>query len=222
MANRIPVPEVSVILPVYNRAEYLQRSVGSVLRQSFTNWELIAVDDGSVDDSYEILKEYQDNNTKIKIIRQNNMKLPLSRNAGIYAAKGKYITFLDSDDEYKENHLLERVNYMNNHPEIDLIRGGADIIGNQYVRDKNDLNKFIHLSKCTIGATFFGRRDVFLALKGFREIQYSEDSDFWERAEKIFTTAKIYFKTYNYYRNVPDSITNSISPSLEILEDKSE
>lgn len=220
MVNQLSIPTVSVILTVYNRADYLDRSIGSLLSQSFKDWELIAIDDGSDDDSYEILKEYLWENKNIKIIRQSNMKLPLSRNTGILASTGKYITFLDSDDEYKTDHLLNRVNFMNNHPGIDLIRGTVDIVGNEYVRDKEDLKRFIHLSECKIGATFFGRRDVFLTLKGFKNIEYSEDSDFWERAEKLFNTTKVPFNTYIYHRDDPDSITNKISRNLERMSDK--
>ena len=66
------------------------------------------------------------------------MKLPLSRNRGIKESSGKFITFLDSDDEYEKDHLLKRIEYMNAHPEVDLIHGGVEIIGNEYVRDKDN------------------------------------------------------------------------------------
>lgn len=202
-------PEVSVILSVFNREQYLQRCIDSLLGQSYQNWELIAIDDGSEDNSFEILMEYQSNYPGINIIRHKNMKLPLSRNKGIMASKGKFITFLDSDDEYTQDHLLKRVQYLNNHTEVDMIQGGVDIIGNEYVRDKNNPLKLIHLSECTIGATFFGRRYVFIMLNGFRNLEYSEDSDFLERAEKCFHVEKVDFNTYKYYREAPDSITNN-------------
>jgi glycosyltransferase involved in cell wall biosynthesis len=207
-------PEVSVILTVFNREQYLKRCIGSLLTQSFKNWELIAVDDGSEDNSFEVLKEYQAHYPGIFIIRHNNMKLPLSRNKGIMASKGKYITFLDSDDEYARDHLLKRVEYMNNHPEVDMLRGGVDIIGSEYVRDKNNPTRLIHLSECSVGATFFGRRNVFLMLNGFRNLEYSEDSDFLERAEKCFNIKKVNFNTYKYYRETPDSITNNYYRSI--------
>ena len=207
-------PEVSVILSVYNREKYLNRCINSLLAQSFTNWELIAIDDGSEDNSFELLKEYQLLHHNIHIIRHQNMKLPLSRNKGILASKGKYITFLDSDDEYTEDHLIKRVEYLNNHPDIDMIRGGVHIIGNEYVRDKNNPLNLIHLSKCTIGATFFGKRNVFLMLNGFRNLDYSEDSDFLDRAELCFRVEKVDFKTYKYYREIPDSITNNYYKSI--------
>jgi glycosyltransferase involved in cell wall biosynthesis len=207
-------PEVSVILSVFNREQYLKRCIDSLLRQSFKNWELIAIDDGSEDNTFEMLKEYQLFHQGIQIIRHKNMKLPLSRNKGIFASRSKYITFLDSDDEYTKDHLLKRVEYLNNHPEVDMIRGGVHIIGNEYVRDKDNPLKLIHLSECCIGATFFGRRNVFLTLNGFQNLNYSEDSDFLERAEKCFKVEKVDFNTYKYYREVPDSITNNYFKSV--------
>ena len=207
-------PEVSVILSVYNREKYLNRCINSLLAQSFANWELIAIDDGSEDNSFELLKEYQLLHPNIHTIRHQNMKLPLSRNKGILASIGKYITFLDSDDEYAEDHLIKRVEYLNNHPDVDMIRGGVHIIGNEYVRDKNNPLNLIHLSECTIGATFFGKRHVFLMLNGFRNLDYSEDSEFLDRAELCFNVIKVNFNTYKYYREAPDSITNNYYKSI--------
>jgi hypothetical protein len=95
-----------------------------------------------------------------------------------------------------------------------MIRGGVHIIGNEYVRDKNNPLKLIHLSECTVGATFFGRRYVFLMLNGFRNLEYSEDSDFLDRAELCFHVEKVDFNTYKYYRESPDSITNNYYKSI--------
>jgi|CZKP01.1.fsa_nt_gi glycosyltransferase involved in cell wall biosynthesis len=79
-------PEVSLILTVFNRAQYLKRCINSLLGQSYKNWELIAIDDGSDDNSFEVLKEFQINYPDINLIRHENMKLPLSRNKGIMAS----------------------------------------------------------------------------------------------------------------------------------------
>ncbi len=207
-------PEVSVILTVYNRAKYLGRCIDSLLNQTFTNWELIAIDDGSTDNSFEILNTYRTAYQNIKVLQHQNMKLPLSRNKGIKISSGKYITFLDSDDEYEKDHLQKRVDYLENHPGIDLIHGGVNIIGDEYVRDKNNPKTFIHLSKCTIGATFFGKRNIFLDLNGFKNLKYSEDSEFLERAEKHYRVKKVDFNTYRYHRDVPDSLTNTYAPEL--------
>lgn len=148
---------VSVILTVFNRENYLRRSIDSLLAQSFCEWELIAIDDGSEDNSFNILKEYENLFKSIKIFKQKNMKLAFSRNRGIKLSSGDFITFLDSDDEYETDHLLLRMNYVNDHPDVEFIHGGVKIIGDEFVRDKNNPFGFVHLSECTIGATFLGK-----------------------------------------------------------------
>ena len=208
----IRTPMVSVILTVYNRDQSLRRSLNSLIAQTFRNWELIAIDDGSTDDSLVILEEYAGLFNNIKVFTQKNMKLAFSRNRGILLSRGDYITFLDSDDEYKENHLARRLEFMERNHETDLIHGGVKITGDEFVRDKNNRFCFIHISECTVGATFFGKRYVFEALNGFKENIYSEDSEFLMRAEKSFNVKKVHFPTYIYHREIADSITHNYVP----------
>ena len=207
-----PIHEVSVILTIYNRENYIKRCIESIIAQKFKDWELIAIDDGSEDNSYKIMKNYASQYNNIDVYRQENRKLAISRNRGISLATTKYLTFIDSDDEYAEDHLERRIKFMKSNPYIDLIHGGTKIIGNEFVRDKDNPDKFIHLSKCTIGGTFFGKTEVFKKLNGFRNISYSEDSDFLERAEKLFNVRKVNFETYIYHRELEDSITNTYVP----------
>lgn len=197
-------------MPVYNRYDYLQRAIESVLNQNYINWELIAVDDGSEDYSFHVLEQYEAQLTKIKVIYQNHQGLPAARNNGIKNSSGSLITFLDSDDELTEDHLKIRVDYLNQNPDVDFLHGGVEIIGNEFVPDKDNPNKLIHLSQCTIGATFFGKRNVFEQLKGFNDLTYSEDSEFLQRVEQYFKVNKVTFPTYIYHRETPDSITNTI------------
>jgi hypothetical protein len=117
---------------------------------------------------------------------------------------------LDSDDEFTKDHLEVRVKYLHENPEIDIIHGGVKIIGNEFVPDKENPKKIIHLSQCTIGATFFGKQNVFIELGGFKDIPYSEDSEFLERVMKTYQVMKVDFPTYVYHRETPDSITNTI------------
>ena len=204
-------PLVSVIMATYNRSGLLQRSIPSFINQIFKDCELIVVDDGSNDNSFEIVNHYMKHHENIRYIKHSNRKLSLSKNVGIAASAGKYIAFLDSDDEYQPDYLEKRVKYMANNPRVDLIEGGASIIGDRYVKDKNDLSRKIHLSLCIIGPTFFGKKEVFVSLNGFdRNIFYSEDSEFWERAEKKYCLKKVYLPGYIYYRDTADSICNNI------------
>jgi len=204
-------PIVSVIMATYNRAGYLSRSISSFLNQTFKNAELIIIDDGSDDDTFNVVNEFLKTRENIRYLKHSNRKLSLSKNAGIAIAAGKYIAFLDSDDEYKADYLEKRVRFMETNQSVDLIEGGAIIIGDPFVKDKNDLSKKIHLYDCHIGPTFFGKSEVFMKLGGFdKDIVYSEDSVFWEKAEKVFTVKKIDVSGYLYYRDTPGSICNTV------------
>lgn len=98
----------SIIIPTYNRAHILPRTIASVLTQTYTNWECIIVDDGSTDNTKELIASYTD--PRITYIYQTNAERSAARNNGICHAQGEYICFLDSDDEYLPEHLevLER------------------------------------------------------------------------------------------------------------------
>ncbi len=93
------MPEISVIIPIYNSQAFLRECIDSVLAQSFTNWQLILVDDGSTDDSLALCRDYAVNDRRIKVITKTNGGLSSARNAGLDVAKGDYVFFLDSDDE---------------------------------------------------------------------------------------------------------------------------
>lgn len=92
-------PFVSVIVPLYNRKHFIRRCVESVLRQTFADWELIIVDDGSTDEPQEILAALQAHDARIRVLSQPNGGVSSARNHGLEEARGEYIQFLDSDDE---------------------------------------------------------------------------------------------------------------------------
>ncbi|MBR8837700.1 MAG: glycosyltransferase family 2 protein [Stigonema ocellatum SAG 48.90 = DSM 106950] len=210
------MPEISIILPTYNRATYLNRCIDSVINQTFKDWELIIVDDGSQDNSFEIVNTYVQNFNNIRYFKHQNRKTGYSRNAGIQASFGKYITFIDSDDSYKPNHLESRIEYMKANPEIDLISGGVETEQEMWVVDYFNQNQTINIRECVTGATFFAKRHVFFELQGFNNISYGEDTDLWDRAEKIFVTRKITEpQTYIY----TTSETSNTKSALEKLSE---
>lgn len=102
------MPEISVIIPVYNAEKYLEECLQSVLAQTFVDFEIICINDGSTDHSLEILKQYAKNDSRIKIIDQQNKGVSAVRNAGLAIAKGAYIGFVDSDDTI-ENDFFEKL-----------------------------------------------------------------------------------------------------------------
>lgn len=204
------VPIVSVILPTFNRRNLLPRALESVIKQNFKQWELLIIDDGSTDNTFELINSYINQFENIRYIKHLNRRPPLSQNIGLLASAGEFVSFLGSDDEYKPTYLEERVNFMRSKSDVDMIHGGVEIVGHPFVKDKNDLSKEIHLSECVIGGTFFGKRNFFIELNGFTDLNYSDDSDFFERAVNKYKIEKVSFPTYVYYRDTPDSICSTI------------
>lgn len=95
----------SVIIPVYNAEKYIEKCIDSVLNQSYQNWELLAIDDGSKDSSYELLTKYANCDKRILVETKNNEGPGLTRNRGIRKSSGDYIVFLDSDDYIESNYF---------------------------------------------------------------------------------------------------------------------
>lgn len=113
--------KLSIIIPVYNVENSLEKCVDSVINQSFTDFELILIDDGSTDNSSEIADNLSTKDKRIKVVHQSNKGLSQARNAGIDIAKGEYITFIDSDDFIHKDTLNYLINIINIHPEYDII-----------------------------------------------------------------------------------------------------
>lgn len=99
------MPEFSVIVPVYKVEKYLDRCIGSILAQTFSDFELILIDDGSPDNSGQICDEYAGKDNRIHVIHKENGGVSTARNAGLDIAQGKFIVFVDSDDEVDKNYL---------------------------------------------------------------------------------------------------------------------
>ena len=100
-------PEISVIIPVYNQELYLEQCLDSVLGQTLRDIEVLCIDDGSLDRSAEILKRYAKQDPRLTVIQQENQGAGTARNCGLRLAKGKYLSFLDSDDFFEPDMLLK-------------------------------------------------------------------------------------------------------------------
>lgn len=110
----------SIIIPVYNSSKTLERCINSVLNQKYEDWELIIIDDGSTDNSVEIIKKYINNNYKIKSFSQKNSGPGKARNLGIEKSNSEYICFMDADD-YMEDNYLQLVNNKINADKCDVL-----------------------------------------------------------------------------------------------------
>lgn len=196
-------PLVSIILCTYNRAHLVKRAIASVLTQSHHNWELIIIDDGSTDDTWQVVMPFVKSNPRITYCYHANTGLPRSRNIGITLASGEYTTFLDSDDEYRDNHLAVRIQAMEHTPSLALLYGGIEYVGpveKQYAPDAQRPGEMIHLSKCYASGTFFARTSVFKKLNGFCNLPFAEDLEFIRRTHKKgLKIAKVKESTYRYH-----------------------
>lgn len=216
----IPV-KISVLMSLYNTDFFLtQRAINSVLNQDFQQFELIIIDDGSLDNDREsLLRLVETLEDKIIYIRHRNQGQAESINRGVLNSVGEFITILDSDDEYKPNHLSACLLEMN---DVDLICSTTETIvdsqDDYYVPDKNDLSKHIHIDEAISFGTLFGRKHVFDAID-FEE-GFAADSHFYEKAFAKFPTKKVALKTYIYYRNNPNSTCSTVKKQNLIMSDK--
>ena len=205
--NRLNPVKVSVLMTVFNTDFfYTKRAIDSVLQQDFQDFELIIIDDGSKENNRESLMDYVEKyEHKISYIRHSNRGQSESINRGVLYSQGEYITIIDSDDEYKPNHLSTCLREIN---EMDLICSNSETIvdseNDYYVSDKNDLTKLIHLDEVILFGTLFGRKKVFTSIDF--KTGFAADSDFYERATQLFRVKKLDLRTYVYHRNIPNSI----------------
>ncbi len=209
-------PFFSVIICTYNRANLLCRALDSLLTQTYRNFEVLIIDDGSTDDTYTIIKEYFNNDFSIRYFYHKNRGMPFSRNAGILAAAGNFVSFLDSDDEYAPNHLELHKNIIVHNPDIDFIYGYVQVIGSPYVPDLNDRNKLVNIDDCAVGGSFFIKKELAIALNGFKNLDYGDDSEFYSRVKEskanIFKSEN---RTYIYHRELKDSMTFNYQKNYE-------
>ena len=122
------MPKVSVIIPTYNRKKLIVRAIESVLAQTYRDFEIIIIDDGSNDETKNVLIPYQ---SRIKYLYQENQGISAARNRGIKEAQGVYIAFLDSDDEWVEDKLAIQVDILDKNPPIGIIHNKLVILNDQ-------------------------------------------------------------------------------------------
>lgn len=190
-------PFFSVIIPTYNRAERVQAAIESVLAQTFHDYELIVVDDGSTDDTpLRLSQGYA--KTGLKYIYQRNKGKPGARNTGIKFAWGEYIAFLDSDDRWKPEKLEKQASFIGKHRNVGLLYGPVERIdasGNLLVKETEEARKLCRRQhrrseayevlayQCTIfGSNLVVKRTVLEELNGYDEnIKHYEDVDLYLR-----------------------------------------
>lgn len=203
------IPFFSVIVTCHNRAHILERALESLLKQEMKDWECLIVNDGSSDSTDEIVQSWVNKDDRFRYLKHSHRGQALTKNAGILASSGLFITFLDSDDEYMPDHLSMRKAMLEEYPYVDLLHGGVTIVGDQFVPDMHDSSNMIHLSDCIIGGTFVFSKSAIQTLNGFDNISYGDDTTLYEKAEQAgMNIARTDYPSYVYYRDMPDSLCN--------------
>jgi glycosyltransferase involved in cell wall biosynthesis len=184
------MPFFSIIIPTYNRALFLKIAVESVLQQSFKDFELIIVDDGSTDSTRKIIEEYMGQSTKIKYGYQQNMGPAAARNRGLKEARGDYICFLDSDDRFRNDKLEITYQYIKKYTQYKIFhtqeiwyRKGKLLPHKKYHQKPEGFVFGQALKLCCISiSTCCVKKEVFFDIGLFDEdLPVCEDYDFWLR-----------------------------------------
>lgn len=184
------MPTVSVIIPTYNRSGYLAQALRSVVNQSFQDWEAIVVDDGSTDSTADMVSSFDD--TRIRYLHQPNTGRSRARNLGITQAYGRYIAFLDDDDLYMPDKLAIETEYLDMHPRIGLVSGGAIVINEsgQHIRQQAGwlFTPNLDVMSCVKGCPLFPtivmiRQEALKHLDGLfdESLDLAEDTDLFIR-----------------------------------------
>ena len=207
---------ISVILPVYNGEDFLEESIKSVLNQTFTNFELIVVDDASTDKSLSIAQQFRIIDNRVKIIsNKENLLLPGSLNVGHQSSKGKYVTWTSDDNRMKEN-FLEKLYETIINRDCDLVYSNYDVIWtNGKLKRINQTGSVTGLIfGNSIGASFLYKKEVFEELSGYREDMYLvEDYHF-------FLTASLKFEFYHLEESLYQYRIHPFSLSAKIDSDE--
>ena len=214
---------LSVIIPVYNVEKYLRKCVDSVLAQDIADMEVILIDDGSPDNSGAICDEYAEKDTRVKVIHKENGGISTARNAGLDIARGKYITFVDSDDYLLPNTFIPNLDYIKKHPEVDclqfpMIHDVRIEFAKKYTHLKkertfvgNDI--FINwwdgdvITYCVCGKIF--KREVFSNIR-FPKNVFFEDAMIVAELSKRCNIMHLSMNKGYYYRYTEGSLMNSI------------
>lgn len=201
----------SIIIPTYNRATLLPETIKSVQNQTYTKWECIVVDDGSTDNTKEIVESLIQNDNRIKYVYQENAERSAARNNGIRNSSGDYICFLDSDDHYFSDHLEKLNHFINQQNEkICMIVNQMQIVG----QDKKEVTTLPPISKNVIEYLYVNpltpsrvciHNDILKKMKFDEDIVVVEDRILWMRIADKF----------------PVYISNHIGVNYNIHEDNS-
>lgn len=208
---------ISVVLPVYNGADLVSLSIDSVLKQTYKNFELIIINDGSKDNTKEIIEAYAKKDSRITVINQENRRIPRTLSRGFSLAKGEFFTWTSADNIMPESFLEKMMGELERNPDAGMVFGNMRLINEAGKKHKNhgwfeipmgsgnvifpentyELNTY---ANNTIGAAFMYRKKAFEVLGCYSSFKHTlEDYDYWMRMNSLFKIIHTSFKEPIYY-----------------------
>ena len=219
------MPAVSVIMPVFNVDRYVEPAIASALGQTWRDYELLVVDDGSTDGSVGIVERYAARDSRIRLLRKANGGISSARNLGLRSATGDLIALLDGDDTWDPTFLESQIEILEAHPEIDLVTANARNLGGLWdgkparpwpdVRPHPDLLSMIADEQAVFIMCVFRRR-VYEQIGAFDEsLRTNEDYDYWLRAASAGFRFFRNPRPLGGYRRRGDSLSSSAVNMLQ-------
>lgn len=221
---------VSILLPAYNAALYLRDSLDSIIRQTFKDFEVLLIDDGSTDDTFKIANEYFNVDKRIKYYKnKENLGLIKTLNKGLTLAQGEYIVRMDADDIMTDNRLNKQVKYMDSNPQCFVCGGQIKYIGNSsgyapVLPQKYEDLLYMSLTNCPLYHPTAIIRNA--AIKKFRlkyndSYKHAEDYKFWSDIIFLYPNSIANIKdVVLYYRISNDQVTAKFSDEQELVSKK--
>jgi len=212
----------SIVIPYYNKAKYIQRCIDSVLNQSFVDYEIIVIDDGSTDEGLHFLSTI--NSNKIRLITQENKGVSEARNAGIKNAKKQFVAFLDADDCWHTNYLESMKYIIDNEKNVKIIGSNYSRKSDFLTTKFNKINyiKFDDYFKIAIKNTYFTSSSTIIESSFFEQnngfnsmLKSGEDSDVWFRAVASGGNAFYIQNTLVYYSDEDHNQTTKTKQDLK-------
>jgi glycosyltransferase involved in cell wall biosynthesis len=189
-------PKISVVMPVFNRENFLSDAIKSIINQTFTDFEFIIIDDGSTDQSLQIIENFAKQDERIKVVKNNiNLGIAKTRNIGIDLSQGEYIAFMDSDDISLPTRFEKQIAYFENSPNIDALGTACAIVDSNgqilsYLRpplSPIEVRWSIITKSTLINPSMMARRKIFCETGiRHRDLHAADDFDLWSRIADQF------------------------------------
>ncbi len=193
-------PAISVLIPIHNAGRFLASALETVLGQTFSDFELIAIDDGSCDDSGKVLAGFAARDQRVRVFDQENQGIVATLNRALELARAPLVARMDADDLSRPDRFAKQIAYLRRHPDVAAVSGAMDVIdeSGNYLRTllfptlpEAIASELIHRS-CVCHAPVMARTEVLRSLGGYRKcVQYAEDYDLFLRLSEVARIANL-------------------------------